>query len=40
MVREIETRAPDALDRHAKVDGTLQDITELPQVGGNSVAGH
>ena len=30
-VLEIERRAPDALDRHARYDGTLQDITDIKQ---------
>ncbi len=33
-VLEIGRRAPDALDKHVRYDGTLQDITELRQVEG------
>ncbi len=40
MVHELERRAPDAPDRHLRYYGTLQDITDLRQVEGNSVAGH
>ncbi len=40
MVHELERRTPDAPDRHLRYCGTLQDITELRQVEGNSVAGH
>ena len=40
MVHELERRAPGAPDKHLRYYGTLQDITELRQVEGNSVAGH
>ncbi len=40
LVHELERRTPDAPDRHLRYCGTLQDITNLRQVKGNSVAGH
>ncbi len=39
-VLELQRRVADTLDGHARYEGTLQDITELRQVEGNSVAGH